>query len=398
VSHPPGDGLVHGLGRDLVAPDWPPVTEALARAVLARHALPGADRARVTWRSPRPLSAAAIVRCGDRELLLKRHDPRVRTAAGLALEHRLGAHLRAGGVPVPAVLAAPPGACPPGATALTLDGGVCELHELAEGVDAYRDAPSWTGSRSADHAVAAGAALARLHRVATGFAAAARPLRPLADSCAPAAAGDPVAVVAALAATRPGLAAGLPHATWQQDLTAALSPWSAAAAAALTALPRHWGHGDWHPSNLTWSDAGAEATVAGVLDLGLANRTTPAWDVAIAIERACVGWLDLDGGEPARADLAAVDALLDGYESVRPLSDAERSALPALAPVVHVAFALSEVEYYAGVLRSPQRAQVAWRDYLIGHCHWFRSPDGAALLTHLRARAADHRRAPSPRR
>ena len=68
------------------------------------------------------------------------------------------------------------------------------------------------------------------------------------------------------------------------------------------------------------------------------------------------------------------DALLDGYGAQRPPTDGESAALADLLPVVHVAFALSEIEYYAGVLRSPQRAQVAYRDYLIGHCRWFRSP------------------------
>jgi Ser/Thr protein kinase RdoA (MazF antagonist) len=297
----------------------------------------------------------------------------------------LANHLRRGGIPVPAVLSAPDGV-----TALAVAGGVYELHELAAGIDLYRDAPSWTGYRSPAHAHAAGGALAQLHRAAATFTAPSRPAGPLANSCAPAAAGDVIATLATLAARRPGLALGLREHPWREQLSVALTPFASVAAAALAALPRSWGHGDWHPSNLTWSTDDPRARVASVLDLGLADRTTPAWDLATAIERACVDWFaleDSDPARPARADLATLDALLNGYESQRPLNRAERGALPALMPVVHLGFALSEIEYYAAVLRSPERAQVAYRDYLIGHTRWFQTPDGAALLTHLRKRA-----------
>ena len=208
-----------------------------------------------------------------------------------------------------------------------------------------------------------------------------------------AAARDPLVAVATLAARRPGLALGLRDRPWREQLSAALKPFASDASAALAVLPRSWGHGDWHPSNLTWSSDSPQARVACVLDLGLANRTTPAWDLGTAIERACIDWFALDdAAQPARADLATLDALLDGYEAQRSLNPDERAALPALMPVVHVAFALSEIEYYAAVLRSPERAQVAYADYLIGHCHWFHTSDGATLLAHLRKRA----RGPAP--
>ncbi len=376
--------LVHGLGRELIEPDWPPIVDAEARTVLARYGLRGAAEATVSWRSPRPLSAVALVRCDGAELVLKRHDRRVRTVAALALEHQLAQNLRQGDVPVPAVLSTPDGL-----TALPRSGGVYELHALADGIDLYRDAASWTGYRLPAHAHAAGVELARLHRAAAGFSARARPFGPLVDTVAPVAARDPIAAVAGLAGRRPGLARGLGAHPWREQLSAALAPFAAGARVALARLPRGWGHGDWHPSNLTWSAAGPQARVTGVLDLGLANRTTPAWDLAIAIERACVDWLALEDSHLPGAtlvDFEALDALLDGYETRRPLSPDERAALPALLPVVHLGFALSEIEYYADVLGSAERAGIAYRDYLIGHCRWFHTRDGAALLAHLRGR------------
>ena len=375
----------------MTEPDWAPVVNHEARTVLARYGLMGAREATVSWCSPRPMSAVAIVRCGEVDVVLKRHDPRVRTAAALTVEHRLGDHLHRGGIPVPAVLSTPDGT-----TALTVTGGVYELHERAAGIDLYRDAPSWTGYQSYGHAHAAGGALAQLHRAAATFTAPPRPMGPLTDSCELAAAADSIVALQTLSARRPGLALGLGlglglgDQPWHRQLGAGLEPFAADAAVALAALPRSWGHGDWHPSNLTWSANGPQAQVACVLDLSLANRTTPAWDLGTAIERACVDWFaleDADPARPARADLGAIDALLDGYEAQRPLNADERSALPALMPVVHLGFALSEIEYYAAVLDSPERARDAYHDYLLGHCRWFQTPDGSALLDHLRKRA-----------
>jgi Ser/Thr protein kinase RdoA (MazF antagonist) len=408
----PGPGaaglLVHGMGTELVAPDWAPLTDSEVRGVLAAYpgcrelaaraeAGPPEAEAQVSWRSPRPLSAAALVRTGPREVFVKRHDPRVRTAAQLAAEHAFAAHLRAHGVPVPTVLRTAGGA-----TALTRAAGVYEVQERAPGADLYRDAMSWTPYTSLGHARAAGRALALLHAAAAGFRRRARPPAVLTSSCAVVTAADPVAVVATLAARRPGLGRYLAGRRWQDDLTRHHLPVIRRAAPLLAGLPPQWTHGDWHPSNLTWAPGGPAwarggpgtapdgpgTAVAGVIDLGLANRTFAVHDLATALERATVSWLDLAGTGRAEADLDAVDALLAGYQSVRPLAPPERAALAELLPVVHLEYALSEAEYFASVLRSPDRASLAYDTYLIGHTRWFTGPAGSALLEHLRRAAA----------
>src|SRR6202035_208757 len=88
------------------------------------------------------------------------------------------------------------------------------------------------------------------------------------------------------------------------------------------------------------------ARVAGIFDFGLANRTSAVHDLAIALERSVVTWLDLAETGTASADLDAAAALLDGYQAVRPLSEAEAAALPRVLPVVHLEYALSEVDYF----------------------------------------------------
>jgi Ser/Thr protein kinase RdoA (MazF antagonist) len=375
------------MGKDLAEPDWEPLTDGEVSAVLAGYRLPaGPAEAVVTWRSPRPMSAAALVSCGGGvTVVVKRHHRRVRTAAQLAAEHAFAGHLRARGRPVPAV-------CRTAAGLTTVADGdfVYEVHEVAAGIDLYRDAMSWTPYASSGHARAAGAALARLHQAAAGFQRPARPLAALISSCCVITAADPLAEVAAIARRRPGLARYLAGRDWRGDLARHHLPVIRRAAPLLGAQERRWGHGDWHPSNLTWDSADPDARVAAVFDFGLANRTFAVHDLAVALERSTIAWLDLAESGRAGVDAGAVDALLDGYQTVRPLGPAEADLLPEVLPVVHLEYALSEIDYFADVVASPGLADLAYDTYLIGHTRWFAGPDGAALLSHLRRRRDPH--------
>jgi Ser/Thr protein kinase RdoA (MazF antagonist) len=383
----PPAGLVHGMGKELVEPDWAPLTGDEVSAVLARYAgwatggTTGAGTV-VAWSSPRPMSAAGLVRHGDGAVFVKRHHTRVRSAGQLAAEHAFAAHLRARGLPVPAVWRTASGR-----TTVARGDFVYEVHEVAAGIDLYRDAMSWTPYLSTGHARAAGAALARLHQAAAGFTRAARPPAVLTSSCGVISAADPVAEVDAIARRRPGLARYLAGRDWRRDIARDHLPVIRRAAPLLAGLEPLWGHGDWHPSNLTWDSAGPDAGVVAVFDFGLANRTFAVHDLAVALERSVVAWLDLAESGRAGVDPGGADALLGGYAEVRPLSPAEARALPEVLPVAHLEYALSEIEYFADVVASPALADLAYDTYLVGHTRWFAGPDGAAFLDHLRRRA-----------
>ena len=359
------------MGNELAEPDWPPLTTGELRRVLVAYDLAGDPV--VAWPSPRPMSAAALVRVGEGTVFVKRHHVRVRTPAQLAAEHAFARYLRARGQPVPAVLARPDGGT------VLRSGGFCyEVQEPAEGLDLYRDAVSWSPYRSAGHAHAAGAALARLHRAAAGFPRPARPPAALMNSCQIVCSADPVRAVGRLIAGRPGVADYLDGRPWRDVIV----PLLLRAAPVLRSLPAQWGHGDWHPSNLSWTSDAPDAQVAGVFDFGLANRTSAVHDLATALERSVVAWLDLVETGRAGVDFAAAGALLAGYQSVRPLSAAEATALPLVLPVVHVEYALSEIEYFTDVVHSAGSAELAY-DYLVGHASWFAGPEGQELLGHL---------------
>lgn len=373
--------LAHGMGTDLEPPQWPAITHAEAQQLLARF--PAAGRLeRLTWHSPRPFSAATLADTSAGTLFLKRHHPQLRTPDQLADEHAFLEHLGQHGQPVVELLATATGA-----TALQLGDWTWEVHRKAPGLDLYRDRQSWTPFLSTAHARAAGAALARLHESAEGFAAPARTPQPLVTSLTILSAADPIAAATRYVQRRPALAAYLSAKPWQAVLGGifaqhGLADW----APDLAAQPALWTHNDWHASNLLWTDAG---TIASILDFGLSDRTCALHDLATALERSAVRWLALEPGHPS--DLAECDdarALLEGYAAVRPLRPADRILLARLLPLVHVEFALSEVDYFAGVAARPMLADLAWDDYLIGHADWFLSTPGRALLAAVAADGA----------
>lgn len=368
---------VHGPEGHDQAPDWAPLTATEIDALLARYALP--VPATILWRSPRPLSAAALVRAGGENLFVKRHHEAVRTPATLRKEHRFIKHLREQGAAVPEVLATPAGETAPASGPWTF-----ELHRRAAGVDLYRDLQSWQPPASTAHARAAGTALAHLHEAAQGYAAPDRGTHILVTRAELLLAADPLATLAAQFPQRPALAAWLSWRDWCTPLAAHILPAQQAVRARAAAEPRLWTHNDWHVSNLTWSDRGPAATVTMAFDFGLCSPTFALFDLATAIERNAIRWLELPQREDI-ADAGIARALVEGYASVRPLSAADRRLVADLLPVVHLDFALSEIEYFHGVTHNATHARLAWDAFLIGHARWFEGSAGRELQAAIAA-------------
>ncbi|QXT37857.1 phosphotransferase [Sphingomonas sanguinis] len=365
------------MGLALEAPTWPAITPDEAAAVLARF--PGAAPIEALhWHSPRPFSAATLIHTTGGALLLKRHDRRVRDLAGLAEEHGFIAHLSAAGMPVPELCRTAEGA-----SAVALGEWTYELHRRSAGDDLYRDRLSWTPFRSYDHAHAAGRSLASLHRAAQGYDAPARRVQPLVASFTILPAADPLAAVQAYVDARPALAAFLEKRSWWRHLASLFAASGDGLAPLLARQQPLWTHNDWHPSNLLWA---ADDTVETVFDFGLSDRTCAAYDLATAIERTAFAWLELGEGRDDRiADPAAALSLIAGYEAVSPLDSLMREAVVRLLPLVHIEFALSEIDYFAGVVGDSDAAILAWDGYLLGHADWFRSAAGCDFLASLRA-------------
>ncbi len=382
------------MDGSLVEPDWRPLTLDELRPLLVQFPQLG-EPTRIISVSPRPFSAAGVVATrtdhgADQRIFIKRHHRAVRDREGLLEEHRFLSHLRAHVALVPRVFASAAGE-----TAIEAGEWTYEVHEIPPGIDLYGDDLSWTPFRSAAHAHSAGTVLALLHRALEDFNAPRRKPRPLVASFTIFAGEDPAAAMARYVAARPSLAANKAVQASAEQAIELLTPFHAELAPHLHALAPLWTHNDLHASNLFWSDAGPigdrDAHATAIIDFGLADRTNAAHDIAHAIERNIVEWLALVN-DSARPDdvpihLDHLEALLDGYESIRPLSTEESFALAPMAALCHAEFALSEADYFLGVLHSEEKAKMAYDGWLVGHARWFASAPGRRLLDALRHRA-----------
>lgn len=380
----------HGMDGLLVEADWPALTLQEVREVASSYAECG-EPIRIESVSPRPFSAASVVSTGGGRVFMKRHHRAVRDTEGLLEEHRFVEHLRMRGACVPRVLRTNSGA-----TVVERGEWTYEVHEVPDGVDAYEDAISWTPFRCVEHAREAGAALARLHLAAAEYDAPARRPRPLVASFSIFASEDPAAAMDKYLAARPALHTDAATRRRCEEAVDLLRPFHEELLPLLPALKPLWTHNDLHASNLFWSDAGVHARATAVIDFGLSDRTNAMVDLAQAIERNLVEWLTLvnDSAHPerVRVHLDQLHALLEGYESVRPMNREERSALAPMTALCHAEFALTEADYFLGVLHSPEKAAMATDGYLLGHAQWFRGP-GAKLLDAIRHWADDHENA-----
>ena len=372
----------------LVEADWPPLILAEVRELLGQF--PALDEPfEILSVSPRPFSAASVVATRNGRVFIKRHHRSVRDREGLREEHQFLEYLSAKGAPVPMVLAASSGQ-----SAIEIGEWTFEVHETPGGVDLYEDAVSWTPFRSTNHAYSAGRALARLHLAAHGFAAPRRKPQPLVAGFTIFAAEDPAAELDRYLAARPALALDAATRRNCDEALELLEPFHKELAPLLPSLQSLWTHNDLHASNLFWSDAGVNARATAIIDFGLADRTNAVHDLAQAIERNVIEWLALMN-DPKQIESIAVHLddlhrLLAGYESIRPLCAEESAALAPMTALCHAEFALSEADYFLGVLHSEEKASLASDSYLVGHARWFRGGGGKKLLDALRMWAGTH--------
>jgi homoserine kinase type II len=131
---------------------------------------------------------------------------------------------------------------------------------------------------------------------------------------------------------KPGLAA-----TIQDDLAWLAAGWP-------QGLPTGVIHADYFPDNVFFQ----AQRFAGAIDFYFACTDALAYDIAVALNAWC---FEPDGS----FNVTAARALVAGYESRRPLSDAERGALPILAHGAAMRFFLTRLH------------------------DWFATPDGALV-------------------
>ncbi|MBQ1658188.1 MAG: homoserine kinase [Rhodocyclaceae bacterium] len=202
-------------------------------------------------------------------------------------------HLAAHGVPVPA-----PQAAPDGALLHTLRGKPAAVVEYLEGASEMHPGEA--------HCAAVGAMLARAHLAVRDFPLVQPNLRALPwwNETAPVVLPHLDGEQAAL------LQDELAH----QNALAATAEWQA--------LPRGACHCDLFRNNVMFNGPREEARLTGFFDYYFAGVDTLLFDLAVALNDWAIDW------ETGALHDARCHAMLRAYQSVRPLSDAERRLLP----------------------------------------------------------------------
>lgn len=148
------------------------------------------------------------------------------------------------------------------------------------------------------------------------------------------------------------------------DLPSMLEAARAAAKLDMSGLPRTNIHADLFPDNVLMLDDG----VTGMIDFYFACTDTMALDLATTHAAWC---FDETGGYDAEKG----SALLNGYESVRKLEDAERALLPEIAKGAALRFVASRAEDW---LDTPDDALVTRKDPMQFVARWrFYDEEGA---------------------
>jgi Ser/Thr protein kinase RdoA (MazF antagonist) len=300
-------------------------------------------------------------------LIVKRLPRALRTPAALAEEHGFMDHQRERGIPVPKAW-----------TAGTRGEFTYEVQEVGRGEDLYQDTFSWSPYQSLPHAAESGALLGRFLSAAAGYDAPRRPARPLVGRFRVFAEPDPITAIERLAADRPALGGFLADRDWRSDVERIHLAAHARLRPYLDDLEPLWTHNDWHGTNLLWT--GSRPTA--VIDFGLADRTTAVHDICTALERFAVDWISVRDGGPANVEFTLAEGFVLGMSQTRAMTDAERRALPFLFPLVHAEYELSEIDYFLSVVPDgrPEEAEIAYRDYFLGHTEWTETEEGQAFL------------------
>jgi homoserine kinase type II len=201
-------------------------------------------------------------------------------------------------------------------------GKPCAIVEFLNGLSVRRPTVA--------HCREAGAGLAGLHLAGAGF-----PMTRENDLGQAAWAPMFARLGADAEALKPGLAA-----TMAADLEMRQARWP-------RELPTGVIHADYFPDNVFFR----AGKFAGTIDFYFACNDALAYDVAVALNAWC---FEPDGS----FNITAARALVAGYEALRPLSDAERAALPVLAHGAAMRFFLTRLHDWgatpAGALVKPK--------------------------------------------
>ncbi len=333
---------------------WGPIEPAEAAAVLGHPV-------EIVSQHLRWLFAVARCRFDGAELMLKRQPAMGRSIEQIRWQHRLTNHLADRGVPAARV-----------SDLRQRDELWYETIEVADGGDTYAGVDTWEPFGCGAHVAAAGAMLAELHLAGRDFEP--RTPQPQAgfvvqvDLCRL----DPVAAVDQLRDARPAVAEYLDGRSWQDRVGAAYGALFARLGPALDGLERAPLHGDWQTNNLFFRGD----RVSSIIDFHQADFAPRLLDLAVAIERNCFFWNRISEGDDRAFDLDHARILVEAYHGRAPLTAIERELLSDVLAVCQFEYGVSFLDYYWGVERDVEKADWAWKTFVLGHAEWWQGEAG----------------------
>ncbi|MEB3754883.1 phosphotransferase enzyme family protein [Acinetobacter sp. MD2(2019)] len=357
--------LGHGMDGELETKDWENLNTAdIQRLQFYYPQLHGAID--ITWNSPRPFSSAALIRVENQTFFVKRSHRSFRSAQDLMQEHLFISHLSKKQLRVPEILIANTGM-----SAIELDDWAYEIHRYSPSVDVYADTPSWKPFLYAEHAWQTGAMLANLHLAAQDYdVVVGRTARYLVSTQQLLESDYLVPALQTRIESSRALSDYFKDKTLDSTLLLQLGQIHQKIVQPLQACQKIWTHNDLHASNLLWDAEDQTAKIAAVIDFGLCDRTSKVYDFAITIERNFIDWLALKNSNDIQIDYVGLEQFLRGYAANMQTFE-HFDIVPDLLTIVHVDFAMSELEYFVAITHNLSHADAAYQDWLIAHTAWF---------------------------
>lgn len=144
-------------------------------------------------------------------------------------------------------------------------------------------------------------------------------------------------------------------------------------------LKKQWTHGDPHISNFMWEGSAPSA----VFDFGMAYKNTAIYDLAMTLERNTIQWVDIANGKKDSFRTDLVKSILQGYSSVKPLTDVEKELLPLVLSVSQIEQCVEFVDYYLKSNGSYDFKIWGYDTGFLEHARWYKSCFGKRYLNYL---------------
>jgi len=160
-------------------------------------------------------------------------------------------------------------------------------------------------------------------------------------------------------------------------------------------VPKGLCHLDMFADNTLWNLQKGEERLTGLLDFTEVSVEHYVMDIAITINDFCTTWGMAEQGESVNFDRSKMAAFLQGYESKRPMSDDEKSALPVMlakAAVIFWLLRLNVIHYNRTEGRTGDNIMVKNPDLMkrLASYHWAHVEKSQNTVFVLFATASDN--------